>query len=277
MSSREPKGSPWPSQESDAWETEVHERAQRFVYPTTPDLVRSLRVRTPTSDAPSRPGREVVLRRLAWGLAVLLLVVAALSAVEPVRAWVAEVLRLGAVRIFVQPPEQNVPLPLATATISPAARYTPAPLNWLGETTLSQAAKQLPFVIRLPAWPLDLGPPDHVFRQNLAGPALLLVWMDPQEPRRVRLSLHALAEEAIVHKFAPVAVTTTQVNGQEALWTDGPYLVRIDRGDTALQRLITGHVLIWTDADVTYRLETDLAVEEAVRVAESLRPWMQDQ
>jgi hypothetical protein len=35
--------------------------------------------------------------------------------------------------------------------------------------------------------------------------------------------------------------------------------------------LIEGHVLIWTEGEITYRLETDMPLEEAVRVAESLR------
>jgi hypothetical protein len=37
-------------------------------------------------------------------------------------------------------------------------------------------------------------------------------------------------------------------------------------------RLIDGHVLIWTDGNLTYRLETDLSLEEALKVAESLQP-----
>jgi hypothetical protein len=35
--------------------------------------------------------------------------------------------------------------------------------------------------------------------------------------------------------------------------------------------LIEGHVLIWKEGDITYRLETDLPVEEAVKIAESLK------
>jgi hypothetical protein len=38
------------------------------------------------------------------------------------------------------------------------------------------------------------------------------------------------------------------------------------------ERLINGHVLIWAGLDVTYRLETDLSLEEAVKIAESLEP-----
>jgi hypothetical protein len=147
----------------------------------------------------------------------------------------------------------------------------------MGETTLPQAAERLPFAIQLPSWPPDLGSPDRVYVQDLAGPALLSVWMDPRQEERVYLSLHALASEAIVYKFAPVTITKTQVGSGEALWTDGPYLVRVGGGDTAPQRLITGHVLIWNSEDVTYRLETNLSLEEAVRVAESLRPWNQNQ
>jgi hypothetical protein len=37
-------------------------------------------------------------------------------------------------------------------------------------------------------------------------------------------------------------------------------------------RLVDGHVLIWADGDITYRLETNLLLEEAIRIAESLRP-----
>jgi hypothetical protein len=148
----------------------------------------------------------------------------------------------------------------------------------MGETTLAQAAERLPFTIQLPALPPDLGLPDRVFVQNLAGPALLSAWMDPQQEGRVRLTLHALASDAIIYKFNPVTITKTQVGGREALWTDGPYLVRVVGGEPDPQRLITGHVLIWTsEDDVTYRLETDLSLEEAVRVAESLRPWNENQ
>lgn len=32
-----------------------------------------------------------------------------------------------------------------------------------------------------------------------------------------------------------------------------------------------GHVLIWTIGDVTYRLESELSIEEAVKIAESVR------
>jgi hypothetical protein len=39
-----------------------------------------------------------------------------------------------------------------------------------------------------------------------------------------------------------------------------------------LTRLIEGHVLIWENGNITYRLETALDLKEAVKVAESLKP-----
>jgi hypothetical protein len=39
------------------------------------------------------------------------------------------------------------------------------------------------------------------------------------------------------------------------------------------RRLVSGHVLIWEEDGLTYRLETDLSMEEAVAIAESLAEW----
>jgi hypothetical protein len=68
-------------------------------------------------------------------------------------------------------------------------------------------------------------------------------------------------------------VEETTVNGRPALWTEGPYLLQFRRDGhtvTEVQRLVEGHVLIWAEGEITYRLESDLPLEEAVRIAESL-------
>jgi hypothetical protein len=38
-----------------------------------------------------------------------------------------------------------------------------------------------------------------------------------------------------------------------------------------IRRLIDGHVLIWEEDGITYRLETGVTLEEAVKIAESLQ------
>jgi hypothetical protein len=67
-------------------------------------------------------------------------------------------------------------------------------------------------------------------------------------------------------------IDKTTVNGERAVWTSGPYPIILTNGAIQFERLITGHVLIWADTDVTYRLETGLSMEEAVSIAESLEP-----
>lgn len=250
------------SAESNLFEQEVQRRARRFTYPPAPDLAARL-----AGVAPALPERSpslrraAVRRRLAWALAALLVIIAGLAAVEPVRAWVVEILRLGAVRIIspAPPPTTRTPIPVH--------------LGWSGATSLAAAAAELPFGVQLPALPAGLGLPDAAYVQDLNGPALLLVWMDPAQPRRVRLTMHALSSEAIAYKMNPRTVEETEVNGQRALWTSGPYIVALRSGDWVAERLVAGHVLIWTEGDVTYRLESALPLAEAVAVAESLQPW----
>ncbi len=70
----------------------------------------------------------------------------------------------------------------------------------------------------------------------------------------------------------PVVIDQTQVNGLDALWTEGPYPLHLSNGDTDIRRLVAGHVLIWEQNGLTYRLESDLKMDEAVKVAESLHP-----
>ena len=67
----------------------------------------------------------------------------------------------------------------------------------------------------------------------------------------------------------------TTVDGERALWVRGPHLLQFREKngnvDYDTRRLVNGNVLIWQEDTLTYRLETDLPLEEAVRVAESLR------
>ena len=102
---------------------------------------------------------------------------------------------------------------------------------------------------------------------------LFLVWTDPQHPDQVRLSLHAIGPGSwAVTKMGPVVIDQTQVNGREALWAEGPYPLRLTNGDLDFRRLVDGHVLIWEQDNLTYRLESDLDMDEAIKVAESLTP-----
>ena len=219
----------------------------------------------------------IARRRLAWALAGLAVLGLASLAVPQVRAGLLEFLQVGVVRVFLVTPTPTAPLPTALATApppTPEPTLLPSLLNLAGHTTLAEARQAVDFPLRLPAYPADLGPPDDVFVQDLDGSAVVLVWRHPARPDRVRLSLHYLTSSIIGFKGVkepPTAIEITSVNGREALWTSGGYVIQIKSGDWDFRRLIEGHVLIWTEGDLTLRLETDLPLDEAVRLAESLR------
>jgi hypothetical protein len=249
-------------------ETRVRETAADFNYPPLPDIRSKVLPRL----NPNSPSKAFQKQRLAWGLVVILVVAAGLMAVPPVRAQVLDFLQVGAVRIsLLAPVESPVTTPLPE-TLTPSASLLPALQAIAGETDLHAAQERVPFPIRLPAYPTDLGDPDRVFLQDMAGPMVVLVWMEPQQPDRVRISLHLIAPGSYaVGKSMPRTIEMAEVNGQSAVWAEGPYILNLKNGTVENYRLIDGHVLIWEDGDLTYRLETRLPLEEAVRIAGSLR------
>jgi hypothetical protein len=228
--------------------------------------------------------------RSAWAVAslvVLLLVI--LFAVPGVRAEIVRFFQVGVVRIFpAVATETAVPsIPQIPMTATPAAILpTPATpraddtpygpphavtiADIAGETTLEAAQDRVTFPILLPAYPADLGVPEQVFMQE-DGPMVILVWSDPADPQEARLSLHEIGPGSIlVGKFEPLVIQETQVNGRYALWVEGPYLVRLTNGSIEFRRTVEGNTLIWEEQDITYRLESNLSLEETIKIAESL-------
>lgn len=245
--------------------------AKQLEYPHTPDLSGSVMRRLRSS-----PRAHVISQLLAWSLTFLLILCASLMLIPPARAALIDFIQIGAVRIFraepspLSPTRQEFPL---TATPGP----TPQPLipmleNIAGETTLAQAQQTVAYPILLPSYPPGLGQPDRVFVQEVDGKMTILVWMDPQHPDKVLMSLHFIPSGSwAITKMKPQIMQETTVKGQRAIWAVGPYMLHLSNGNIDLVRLIDGHVLIWTNGDITYRLETSLSLEEATKVAESLR------
>ncbi|HMN29553.1 MAG TPA: hypothetical protein PKE45_15490, partial [Caldilineaceae bacterium] len=228
------------------WEEQIQQTARGLVYPPTPDIAGQV------AEQLGRPRS----RRLhpAWALLVILALLAGLWATPAVRAAIREFLQIGGVRIWLVEPTP------APSTATPVTSL----FALFGETTLAGAAEQAGFPIHLPAYPPGLGPPDGVFFQELGGPVVVLVWLDPQHPQAARLSLHILGKGAFVNKGQPAVVTTTKVNGKEAAWTTGPYMLSYRQGrgqEWDLRRLVqSGHVLVWAEDGLTYRLESDLSL-----------------
>jgi hypothetical protein len=270
------------------WETQMAAVARALPYPATPNLAAAVLAPSGARPAVGSARRAATPRRVArpalgWALAAVL-VAASLLAVPAVRASLVTVFRLGVVRVILGPTATPTatprPAPTATGTPRPpTATPPPTPtaltsvLDLDGQTTLADAIARVRLPIRLPTYPADLGEPDLVFVQDLEGQAVVFVWLAPDDPSRVRLSLHLLTSSQLVEKQIknnPAGFEFTRVNGHEAFWTTGPYYIVNRRGDYAEMRLITGHVLIWYEDEVTYRLETNGPLEEAIRIAESL-------
>lgn len=274
---------PYPSPElnaPDGNEAKLEERLRRaaatFPYPLTPDLAAKERQRLAGQERTLTPRRPA---RWALGLALLLIAVMSVLLVSPVRARVLDWIRIGAVRIFLVPPTPTPTAPAPTGTPFPAVKITPIPtvlssvLGLSGETSLTEAQEQAGFTIQRPAYPPDLGEPGHVYFQSLGGPVVVvLVWMDPDRPGQVRMVLSETSSSRLIfQKYAPESVLETQVNGNEAVWVEGDYLLVMGNGDVTMTRLIEqGHTLIWKEGEITFRLETDDDLETAIRIAESI-------
>jgi len=249
------------------WEEQLQVIARTFPYPPTPDLAGAVQQRLAHRGALPR-GFRLLRPTLAFLLALIILLVG-LLVVPPVRATLLEWLQIGAVRIWLVEPTPNP---------TSAPQPTPTPLASLfdlaGATTLAEAQQQAGFPLRLPTYPADLGAPDGVFFQEIGGPVVVLVWLGPAQSIRVRFSLHILGPNTFAEKGNATRLAQTMVNGRPAFWTDGPYLLAYRRGATVdmdMQRLVEGHVLIWTEDELTYRLETGGSLAEAIAIAESLR------
>jgi hypothetical protein len=259
------------------FETQIHALARRMDYPRTPDVAGHLITRLQHVTKPRFP-----FKAAAWALITILILFSSLFLIPPARAAILQFIQIGIVRIF--PPEATstpaptkaIPataLPMTAIPSQTSESLIPLLTRMLGRTSLEDAIRRVTFPILLPTYPSDLGEPDYVFVQEADGEMAILVWLEPNDPQRVRLSLHFIPSGSwVVRKYDPPVIQETSINEQRAIWAEGPYPLILSNGNVEFTRLIEGHVLIWTDGEVTYRLETNLSLEEAVKMAESLAP-----
>lgn len=262
------------------FEKQLHAVANGMEYPRTPDIARSVMARLHSFPSLTRAERSASGdeakrggRRLAWSLTIILILLSSLMLVPPVRAAIIEFIQIGIVRIFPRPTEPAIDV-IRTATPDAALPSLIPMLDVVaGEMKLVNAQQTAPYPILLPTYPSDLGQPDCVYVQDAEGIMTIFVWVDPQHAERVTMSLHLIPSgNWAIKKVNPIVVKETKVNSLRAVWAEGPYPLILHNGDVQFTRLIEGHVLIWEDGDVTYRLETDLPLEEAIKIAESLEP-----
>jgi len=254
------------------FEAQVRSIASRMEYPPTPDLAGNVTARLQLLARP-----RLISKAFVWSLTIIIVLCSSLMLIPSVRAAILEFIQIGTVRIFSpEPTDQSTTTATSQAqtaitSTSPASDVLSSLDQMAGQTTLAEAQANVEYPILLPLYPTDLGEPDHVYIQEMNGNALILVWMDPQDQEQVLMSLHFIPNGSwAIKKMEPTVIEETTVHGDRAIWTTGPYPLITNSGNIQYMRLINGHVLIWAASDVTYRLETNVSLEEAVQIAESL-------
>src|SRR5215208_3383096 len=176
------------------FEARIRSIANAMEYPRTPNIAGVVTARL---GSPPRP--RFRSKALALSLTILVVLISSLMLIPPARAAILEFIQIGVVRIFraeqtpIAPPEKESPLTQVPVTVTPLSAPQPLiPLlrDLIGEATLEQAQKSVDYPILLPSYPSDLGKPDHIFVQDADGTMAILVWLDPQNPDQVLMSLH---------------------------------------------------------------------------------------
>jgi hypothetical protein len=226
-----------------------------------------------------RPAR----RALVLALVALLAIVAIAGALG---------LGLPGLRIILgeAPPTLSPTTSIAPSAPSASASATPEALGAslrLGEALDPSDPHALDdragFPVRLPT-DAQIGPPEAAFIDKLKGGQVTLLWPTrPDLPATLQPDIGLLISEfrgTVGSEFfakatgANTKVEPVQVDGRDGYWLTGDPHVFFWEGQGGFiddPRRWVGDVLLWSDGAVTYRLETSLGRDEAIRIAESLR------
>jgi hypothetical protein len=236
-------------------------RSTQIDWPDTPDLAAAVVPRiggvTPLNlEYTTRRRRIPRLRRpLAIAIAALLLLAATAAAIPGIREPVLDWLGLRSVRV------ERVPRPLPEP---PGSK-----LNLGERMTLEQARAKLGFT---PALPTGLGEPTVWYEGFPPGGQLSLVYRGGILVSEVEGRL----ERDYLFKFLQpgTGVEALRVDGERALWIDGPHQYAYADRTGALRTdtvRTTGPVLLWRRGELLIRLEGARTKRRALAIARAMR------
>ncbi|MBQ1014494.1 hypothetical protein KBX53_26845 [Micromonospora sp. M51] len=222
--------------------------------PDPPDVSARVRVRLSTP-AP---------RRRRWrSLAAVALVTVLVAVLPPTRAAIADVVT-GLLRFA------GVSIATAPAPTPPGATASPLPGQRV--VALDEAQRAVRFPIRLPA---KLGPPERVLVADPDATGRYRVATLLYDGGALRVDAFDGHLDLAFHKeVTPPGANWVQVNGDFAVWVDGPHVLSyVDRAGGIRRETarLAASTLIWQDNEVSYRLEGHLTRAEAIEIARSLR------
>jgi hypothetical protein len=254
----------------------------------SPIFATRVRTRIEAAPAPAEPawrrwrrwasapgGTRPVRRSLVIAVALLL-----------VAATVAAAIGLGlpGIRILFGPPPNDTP-PVTAVPSGPAASLEPGARLGLGErVSVADLASRAAFAVRYPTDPL-VGPPDSAWIDPRKAGQVALVWRSrPDVPATLDpavgillMQFNGRLDEGMITKMidSGTNVERVRVGGNPGFWITGDlhFFFYEDANGHIVDdsRRWVGDTLLWTEGGVTYRLETALGREAAIRIAESLR------
>jgi hypothetical protein len=173
--------------------------------------------------------------------------------------------------------------PPAVATSAPTTGSAPPPGSSLdlGERVdAATAAERAGFPVRLPADPA-LGAPDAVYVSGRNEVAL--VWaptadLPPTIESDIGLLIMQFRGSVSPEPIGKIIGSGTEVEpvriGDGGYWIDGDphmyFYISPEGNHVEENRRWVGDALIWQDGELTYRIETSLGKDAAIRIAESL-------
>ena len=222
-------------------------------FPPAPDLTAGVRA----SLAQPRRSRR---RWIVLALALIVVALAGVLAVPSARTAIERWLGIGGVKF-----EFVGALPQRTVTGTPD----------LGTTmSLRDAQTRAPFRIVVP--PRDLGRYALYVHEPPPGGVVSFVYGGTKARARMILSELRGDYRPYIQKtmLQTQVVTETLVNGDRALWLEGAHSVEFSDAAgrfTSEPARLAGRVLLWQRGNVTFRLEGDLTLDQALKIAESVR------
>jgi hypothetical protein len=259
------------------WTEELLVRAATTVdYPATPDIAGAVRRRLAAGG--HVPAKRAGLPRWAPGVALAAAAgvagfAVALGASREAREAVADFLGLS-----VEGEEIDV-LPTAapgeTPTPLPTARPIESYATPVGRGALGAAAGFEP------AYPEGAGEPLEVYLVDFAGARIPVLQYERFDLWEARLGPGQTFGKGVgffdklVFGQGNETLSLVEVSGQPAYWiSNGSHVVRFVEGGTVVagsERTVERNTLVWQAASgINYRMETDLSLEEALAIAETL-------
>ena len=236
-----------------------------------------------------RPRGRPATRPLRRGLVIAVVALLALAAIAGAIGF-----GLPGLRIIFGPTATASPSPMPTVSGAPTPSRAPTPTPTVGPpgstlglgriVTLAEARTAVGIPIILPS-DTRLGAPDLIWLDDvdrvtmlwLARPGLTTI-VEP-EISLIVTEFPGHMDEGYFQKIlgGGTTIETVKVGASTGYWITGdPHeFVYVGPGPTGEptfeNRRLVGDTLAWSVDDVTYRLETSLGKDEAIRVAESMR------